>query len=315
MKQYLEIINNIIQDGQWKDNRTGIRCKTTFCEIFRHNMADGFPLLTTRKVPWKSLRVELEGFIRGVTDKQWYQDRGCRYWDYWANPVSVNAELHNAANNPQDYPGIQSEDLKNHIQKEEKDLGPIYGYQWRQFGEHYGSLDGPEHNAFYDLNGIKPNEGVDQLKRIIDTLQTNPDDRRMICSAWNPNQMHLMALPPCHLLWNIQHVNGTLNLVWFQRSCDLMLGVPSNIASYGLLLELICRHVGMIPGELVGILSDCHIYENHMDGAKEQLQRNPRELPRLSLPKRLDIFDWTYDQVQLDNYHPHPKIDMGGVAV
>lgn len=304
MKQYIDIVSNVLSNGEWKKNRTGTRCLTTFCEIFRHDMSKGFPLLTTRRVPWKSLRVELEGFIKGITDKRWYQERGCKYWDYWANPRHID-QLTEVRNNP------NNQEIRKGYQEVEHDLGPVYGYQWRTFNKTY--RDGTIGNQ--DENDGDWNVYTDQLQNIITTLETNPNDRRMVCSAWNPNQMDMMALPPCHYAFTIVHINGKLNLCWKQRSCDLMLGVPSNIASYGLLLELICAHVDMVPGELVGILEDCHIYKNHMKGALEQIRRDPRDLPKLTLPDKLNIFEWKYNDVILDNYLPHKKIDMGEVSI
>jgi len=324
MKQYLDIVSNVLQNGKWKGNRTGIRTKMTFCEIFRHNMADGFPLLTTKKVAVRAMAVELEGFIKGITNKEWYQHRGCNIWNEWCN-LEAAKEFYNR-NYEEPYRQERSKSIQNSyldindsflpsfesvrkpIQKSVNDLGPIYGYQWRNFNKTYINSQNEDDGDW--------NSYTDQLKTVIETLKTNPDDRRMVVSAWNPNQMHLMALPPCHYAFTLVHCDGVLNLCWKQRSCDLMLGVPFNIASYAMLLELLCKETGMIAGELVGVLEDCHIYENHIDGAKLQLQRKPHSLPKLKLlGKPFDIFNWTHKDFELIDYNPHEKIDFGGVAV
>lgn len=318
MKAYIDIVKNVLKNGQMKGNRTGIRTLTTFCEIFRHNMRDGFPLLTTKKMPLKTIAVELEGFIQGITDKRWFQERGCKIWNEWANPKAV-IEQAAQAGYYRDGPiaGWSASINPIEYQKEVSDLGPIYGYQWRCFGQEY-----PNKDEFTYGTSLKefPNgvfEGKDQLKVIVETLKNNPDDRRMVVSAWNPNQMSMMALPPCHYAFTLVHLNGVLNLCWKQRSCDLMLGVPFNIASYAMLLLLLCEESGLIPGELVGILEDCHIYENQIDGAKEQITREPKSLPTLVISNNEDfnIFTWTHKDLELLSYNPHSKIDFGEVAV
>lgn len=311
MKQYLDIVKNVLENGTMKGNRTGTRALTTFCEIFRHNMADGFPLLTSKKMPIKTMLVELEGFIKGITDKGWYQERKCRIWDEWANPKVVDQMMIEWQNNNcSKYKNFKdcvndSDKLRKNFQLEAKDLGPIYGYQWRKFGLQYGEVDWVSDDY---ANGL--NYGVDQLKNIIHTLKTNPDDRRMVCSAWNPSQIHRMALPPCHYAFTLVHINGKLNLCWKQRSCDLKLGIPLNIASYATLLLLLCKEANLVPGELVGILEDCHIYENHIEGAKLQLSRPTHPLPKLIVSKKekFSIFDWEYTDATLEGYISEDKI-------
>jgi thymidylate synthase len=308
MRQYLDIVNHILDNGQWKENRTGTRALTCPNLFFSHDMSDGFPLSTTRKIPWKSLRVELEGFIRGITSKQWYKDRSCHYWDYWANPKVVDETLKGYSAFYEKGDAIY--DLsKQQIQEVTDDLGPLgYSWQWRRFGEVYDEDD----------DGVL--SGTDQLKNIVDMLRQNPDDRRMVCSGWNPNQMHMMALPPCPTMWNLVHINGTLNLFWHQRSIDTMLGLPNDIASYALLLELLCEEANLTPGNLSAALCDCHIYENHIEGAKKQLKRRPKKLPWIRptytpSQKRFNIFDWQYSDVELMGYNPYDKIDFGEIAI
>jgi thymidylate synthase len=252
-------------------------------------MQEGFPLLTTKKIATKAMAVELEGFIKGITTKKWYQSRGCHIWDEWANPEVVIDNLTGKMCN--------SELLE--LQKRIDDLGPIYGYQWRGFNHVYDE----------DCNGNI--ELCDQLKTIVNTLKTNPDDRRMVCSAWNPQQIAKMALPPCHFAWTLTHIDGELNMSWTQRSCDLMLGVPFNIASYALLLTLLCKIGNFKPGNLTGLLCDCHIYENHLEGAQEQVKRSPTELPTISIDntdEAFDIFNWTHENLEINNYNPQDRI-------
>jgi thymidylate synthase len=320
MKQYLDIVQKVLDEGQWKSpvrkNQGtgkwepvdgGVRTLACANVLFSHNMAEGFPLLTTKKMAFKTMCVELEGFIKGITDKSWYQDRKCKIWNEWANPESVakmKKELEDSHPTNEEYPTKVVQEIAN-------DLGPIYGRQWRKFDEHYGE----RYNGTL-ANGVS--QGTDQLKNIVDTLTNNPMDRRMVCSAWNPNQIHMMALPPCHYSWNVTVIGNELNLFWAQRSCDLMLGVPFNIASYALLLCLLAEVGGFKRGNLSGMLVDCHIYENQIEGAREQVKREPRPLPSLRIqgdPVDFDIFKWTYDDVILSEYNPHEKLSFGDVVV
>ena len=298
MYSYLNIVRNVLKNGKWKSNRTGVNTLTCANVVFSHEMSEGFPLLTTKKMPMQTIAVELEGFIKGVTSKKWFQDRKCQIWTEWANPIKVQKKLQNNV-------ALKS---RKQIQIEEDDLGGLYGFQWRRF------------NQAYDEDDEGCITRYDQLKTIVDTLKSNPDDRRMVCSAWNPIQMNRMALSPCHYSWNVVHIDGVLHLNWSQRSCDLMLGVPFNIASYALLLLLLCKESNLKPGNLTGLLADCHIYENHIDQAQEQLLRDPHDLPTITIPdnitlddgsqKPYNIFDWTHKNYTLSNYYPHPHIKL-----
>lgn len=341
---YLEIVKNVLNNGTPKqatrlDNNGNVIPVSngtigTFCEIFRHDMSKGFPLTTLRKMPWRSIRVELEGFIKGVTDKKWYQERKCGFWDEWANPKVVQQKALQKACTQADFPipkegFVPSKNLLKEVQSEEKDLGPIYGYQWRHFGENYTYHNWGHPNCFSEtedliaypdfdeMDGLV--KGFDQLKSIVDKLKSNPYDRRMVCSAWNPNQMDMMALPCCHVLHQVVVYGNKLNLTWFQRSCDLTHGVPANIASYALLLLLYCEESGLEPGELVGVLADCHIYENTINAAKKLVERDEKKLPQVKIKRKEDgtfsIFDWNWNEVEIIGYDPHPSIDMGEVTV
>jgi thymidylate synthase len=339
---YLEIIKNVVNNGVAKQatrydaagNVIPVENGTigTFCEIFRHDMSTGFPLTTLRKMPWKSIRVELEGFIKGVTKKSWYKERGCNFWNEWANPVKSKELIGKEVpldliwSDNKNYYAIDLDGNKTQecfdvveTQKQaqlcENDLGPIYGYQWVNFGQTYDY--GQSFNDLCsDETGLT--DGFNQLKSIVDKLKTSPYDRRMVCSAWNPNQMHIAALPPCHWAWNVVVYGDKLNLIWHQRSCDLLLGVGANIASYGLLLMLLCKESGLKPGELVGTLADCHIYENHMEAAKQLIEREEKSLPQIEIldkDGKFSIFDWEWKDVLLTSYNPHDKIDVGAVTV
>lgn len=299
----------------------------TFCEIFQHDMAEGFPLTTLRKMPWKSIRVELEGFIQGITTKSWYKDRGCKFWNEWANPQEVEKHIY-----MQEFSYDESmtteeankeyNERRKAAQLETNDLGPVYGYQWRNFGKQYGETPEYEVDQFDCVNYANCNgvyDGVDQLQSIVDKLHSSPYDRRMVCSAWNPNQMGMMALAPCHWGFNVVVYGNKLNLIWHQRSVDLMLGAPANIASYGLLLMLLCEESGLEPGELIGTWADCHIYDNLVDNAKEIISRDEKTLPELKIKHKqdgaFDLFSWTHNEVELTGYDPHDAVNMGKVTV
>ncbi len=286
MQTYLDIVRHILEHGERKENRTGVDTLTVAGVMFEHDMAKGFPLLTTKRVPFRLVATELEFFLRGITDKQWLQERNNHIWDEWAHPQKA--------------PYGHDEESKQRM-KEERDLGPVYGFQWRHFGGAYKGHDA-------DHTG----EGVDQICRLVETLKTNPHDRRMIVSAWNPLALHEMGLPPCHYAFQVTVINGRINLLWNQRSVDTILGLPFNIASYALLLHLLAKESDLQEGRLIGFLADTHIYVNHLDGAKEQLARDPNTypLPRVVTEPFTSIFDWKTDDTKLENYQSHPKISF-----
>lgn len=284
MKEYLRIVKNVLDNGELKDNRTGIKTKAIAGAMFEHDMGKGFPLLTTKKVSFRLVASELEFFIKGITDKFWLQERNNHIWDEWATPKKAN------------YGHTQNEKEK---MLQERDLGPIYGFQWRHFNAEYNSFDSDY-----------TNKGIDQLKNLIEKIKIDPNDRRLIVSAWNPLQIKEMGLPPCHYSFQITVTRKKLNLLWNQRSVDVMLGLPFNIASYGLLLHLIAKETNLEEGKLVGFLADTHIYENHIDGAIEQLMRDTEKfkLPQIQTNNFKSIFDWTYTDTQILNYQSYSSI-------
>lgn len=286
MKAYLDIVKQVLNQGVLVETRTGTRAYTTAGAMFEHDMANGFPLLTTKKVPFRLIASELEFFIKGITDKQWLLDRNNHIWDEWASPIVA--------------PYGHDEASKKRM-LEARELGPIYGFQWR----HYNA---PYEQFFSNYDG----KGVDQLKKLVHKLKTNPRDRRMIVMAWNPSVLESMALPPCHYGFQVTVIDGKLNLLWNQRSVDTMLGLPFNIASYALLLHLLAKETGLKEGKLVGFLADVHIYENHVIGAHEQLSREPNvfPLPTIETENFASIFAWNYTDTKVINYQSHPKIEF-----
>ncbi len=282
MKAYLDIVKKIIDTGVLKKNRTGVNTIAVAGIMFEHDMETGFPLLTTKSIPLKLIASELEFFIKGITDKKWLQERDNHIWDEWCTQKKV--------------PYGHDEETKKKMM-EERDLGPIYGWQWRNFGAGYDSFD------------KKPiGNGIDQLKEIFEKIKKNPNDRRMIVSAWNPMNIKDMALPPCHYCFQVTVIDNKLNLLWNQRSVDVALGLPFNIASYGLLLHLLAKETGLKEGRLVGFLADTHIYVNHIEGLKEQLKRNPFDLPKIKTENFSSIFEWKYENSKIENYEHHPRI-------
>lgn len=273
-KNYLNLLNYVLENGYLKENRTGVSAYTVPHQMLQHDMSKGFPLLTTKKMGIKSIAAELEFFIKGLSDKQWLKDRNCNIWNEWCNPSKVPENL--------------SDEDRKAFQLQENDLGKVYGYQWRNFNS----------------------QDFDQLKNVIQTLKKNPNDRRMIVSAWNPLEFNEMALPPCHVLWNVQVIGDKLNLCWYQRSVDTGAGLPYNLASYALLLKLLCLESGYAEGILTGFLADVHIYENHVDQMKEQIARIPYNLPTLEILNFTSIFNWKYDDIKLHNYQSHDKLSL-----
>lgn len=288
MKQYLDLCKTVLEKGTTKGDRTGTGTISYFGHQARYGLADGFPLLTTKRVHLKSILHELIWFISGDTNIKYLVDNGVRIWNEWPYEAFIHSE---------DYNGETLDEyvelIKNSKTFADKhgNLGPVYGKQWRDFG------------------------GVDQLAELIEQIKTNPNSRRLILNAWNPPEVPLMALPPCHLLFQFYVNDGKLSLQLYQRSGDVFLGVPFNIASYSILLLMVAQVTGLEPGEFIHTIGDAHIYENHLEQINTQLARNPRELPVLKLNKEVkSIFDFKYDDFILENYNPHKAI-KGKVAV
>ena len=282
MKAYLNIVRKVLEEGVLEKNRTEFPAIRIAGAIFEHDMSEGFPLLTTKSVPFRLVSSELEFFIKGITDKEWLRERNNHIWDEWCSPDIV--------------PYAHDEETKKKMM-EERDLGPIYGWQWRNFNGTY--------------NGWKAglsDDGFDQIKMIVDTMKKDPTSRRMICSAWNPIQQKHMALPPCHYGFQVTVTDGELNLMWNQRSVDVALGLPFNIASYALLLHLLAKEAGLKEGKLVGFLGDVHIYKEHEEGMREQMTRKPFPLPKLVTENFTSIFEWKYEDSKIENYEHHPRI-------
>jgi len=258
MKQYLDLLQKIMDEGVQKNDRTGVGTKSIFGYQMRFDLSKGFPLLTTKKMHLKSIIHELLWFLQGNTNIKYLNDNGVTIWDEWA--------------------------------KENGELGPVYGAQWRKW---------------------KTNDGreIDQITEMINQIKNNPDSRRIMVSAWNVGEIDKMALPPCHLLFQFYVANGRLSCQMYQRSADTFLGVPFNIASYSLLTMMIAQVCGLQPGEFVHTIGDTHIYNNHFEQVKTQLEREPRNSPKMKInPDVKDIFSFKYEDFVLEDYDPHPAI-------
>jgi thymidylate synthase len=305
---------DILIHGVKKEDRTGTGTQSVFGRQIRHSMSEGFPLLTTKKMAWKTMVTELLWFLRGDTNIKYLVDNNCHIWDgdaykgyeaqcvtHGVDPMSKEQFISaiKLGNNKQPHfiPDLTGYKLG--------DLGPIYGKQWRNWNE----FSEPGWDSFK----------IDQIQNLINELKTNPDSRRLMVSAWNVGQLDEMVLPPCHFSWQCysHEKDGKryLSLAWNQRSVDVGLGLPFNIASYGLLLEIIAKEVSMIPYELIGNLGDCHIYNNHIEGIKEQINRKPFELPKLGMDYRegeynKNLKDFVSDDFYLINYQSHPTIKL-----
>ena len=267
MRQYLDTLKYIMDNGVDKPTRTGVDTRGVFGMQFRYDMADGFPAMTTKKLAFNAVKAELLWFISGSSDVKELQKLGCHIWD-------ANAEA----------------DYWKPKARFEGDLGRVYGVQWRS----WKAPDGTQ---------------IDQLKDTIEKIKKSPFDRRLIVNAWNPGELDQMALPPCHTFSQYFVADGKLSVQMYQRSCDMFLGVPFNIASYSLLLHMMAQVTGLEPGEFVHTLGDAHIYHNHFDQVKEQLSREPYPLPKIQLNSKIKgIDDFTMDDIELVDYQYHPGI-------
>ncbi|XP_071744588.1 thymidylate synthase [Lepeophtheirus salmonis] len=279
--QYLNLISNIIKNGNNKGDRTGTGTKSIFGAQMRFSLRNNvFPLLTTKTVFIRGIAEELFWFIRGSTNANELKEKKVRIWD---------------GNSSREF--LDSMGFTN---REEGDLGPVYGFQWRHYGAEYN-------NMHTDYQG----KGVDQLSHVIKTIKENPNDRRILMCAWNPKDIPLMALPPCHCLAQFYVANGELSCQLYQRSADMGLGVPFNIASYSLLTIMLAHVTNLKPGEFIHTLGDAHVYNNHIDALEEQLKREPRPFPTMKLKRNVECIEsFTFDDFELIGYNPHPKIVM-----
>ncbi len=317
MQAYLDILDNIMTNGKdLRMNRTGVPdIGLSAGAVFEHDMSTGFPLVTTKKMGLKNIATELEFFLNGITDKKWLQDRKCHIWDEWANPVKVEQKYSIATSKLPNLTDTEKTQILNSIMDSERDLGPIYGFQWRHFGgEYVWEENRINKNPTDNFNPNNP--GIDQVKVAIEKLKNNQNDRRILVSAWNPVAIPQMALPPCHVMHQLVVRDGKLSLIWTQRSCDMFLGVPYNIASYALLLLLYAKESGLKPGTLKGELHDAHIYQNHIPQVREQLSRHPYPLPTVEIPDKNwnGMLKWSANGgFTLKNYICHEKL-RGDVA-
>lgn len=286
MQSYLNIVKKVLETGEPKADRTGTGTLAIAGAIFEHDMSTGFPLLTTKKMPYRLIATELEFFIKGITDKKWLQDRNNHIWDEWCTPLKV--------------PYAKDEATKKKM-LEERDLGTIYGWEWRHFGAKY-----------VDYQTDYTGQGVDQLKKVVETLKKDPDSRRMLVLAWNPLDVDKAVPPYCHYGFQVTVLNGRLNLLWNQRSVDVALGLPFNIASYATMLHLLAKETGLKEGKLVGFLADVHIYNNHVDGLKEQLTRDPNKykLPKIETEPFTGIFNWKAEDSKIIGYESYDRISF-----
>ena len=290
-QDYQNLLGLILEKGTYKDDRTGTGCISIFGAQIGHNMSDGFPLLTTKKMAVKTMVTELKWFLKGDTNIKYLVDNNCNIW----NGDAYKAYMTKYGYDNIDCPLSMGEFITkiktdNEFANENGDLGPIYGHQWRDWTTESGYR----------------NKWVDQIKNLIKQLKTNPDSRRLMVSAWNVGDLDQMALPPCHYGFQCYVNKGKLSLMWNQRSVDTFLGLPFNISSYGLLLLLLCEETGYEPGDLIGSLGDTHLYSNHVDQAKEQISRESYKLPTIKL-SNVDILNGEFDYEIID-YQSHPTI-------
>jgi thymidylate synthase len=274
VRPYLDLLDKVLTEGQLREDRTGTGTMGVFGHQMRFDLADGFPLLTTKKLHLRSIIHELLWFLSGQTHVAPLQEAGVRIWNDWATAEQTAR-----------------------FGRQPGDLGPVYGHQWRNFG------------ATLQADGTYARDGVDQIERLIDTIRTNPSSRRLLVTGWNPKEADQVALPPCHTLFQFYVQGGRLSCQLYQRSADIFLGVPFNIASYSLLLMMIAQVCNLEPGEFVHTMGDAHLYRNHLDQARLQLTREPMARPTMQLePSVTELQDFEFEHFKLSDYAPHPHI-------
>ena len=282
-KQYLDLVEDILNNGIEAPCRTGNKVLVTLNKSLTWDLKNGFPLLTFRQIPFKGVKGEVSCFLEGVTDKRIYRERGCNYWNEWCNPKKV--------------PYSDKEGMK-----QENDLGNSYGFSWLHFGQEYSGLEEDYTNT-----------GVNQVKQVVETLKTNPYDRRMIVTAWDPAHMDTMGLPPCLHTWQFNYVGNRLHLTGLQRSADTILGVPADMVQGALFLHLMAQTVNMEPGTLTLEFCNCHIYDNHIQTVKEHIEKWKKcdiELPNIVLDKNATVFNFMPEMAVLDNYQYEEKVSF-----
>ncbi len=267
-EQYKDLLSEALEHGLLRPTRSGISAYSLIGKVLEHDMSQGFPLLTLRKMPQKSMRVETEFYLKGYTDKKWLIDRGCHFWDYWQNKNSDDPN----------------------------DLGPTYGFEWRHW------------NAEYTGIGDYKGKGVDQIKWVIEKLKKYPENKRLVVSQWNASDINQQAIPPCPFAFQLLKHGDKLNLIFYQRSGDLCIGVPNDFAQHALLLHLFCKETGFTEGKLIAMFGQVELYENHIDGAKELLVRENGVLPIVETQKFTSVLDWEFNDTEFLNYQPHEKI-------
>lgn len=276
MRQYLDLVKNVLENGVKKKNRTGTDTISSFSEFYKVDLSEGFPLLTTKKVYFRSVILEMLWYLRGEDHIRWLRDeKDCHIWDAWAD--------------------------------EDGHVGPIYPVLWRRFPYHDEEEIRFEGDASHICKTVLVNKEFDQVQRAINMLKENPHSRRIVVSAWHPGLLKQMALPPCHLMYIFNVSNGRLNCHLTQRSGDIALGIPFNMACYAALTMAIANEVGLDYGTFAHTIVDAHIYENHIEGMKEQLSREPRKLPQLKIADK-PVDDLEFEDFKLEGYNPHPPI-------
>ncbi len=281
MKQYLELLNHVKTNGKLKSNRTGVDTISVFGTQTRYDLSEGFPLLTTKKVNFNAILHELLWFIKGDTNIKYLVDNNVNIWNEWPYEEFKKSSDYKGQTQQEFVELIRQDDA---FAKKHGNLGPVYGKQWRNFN------------------------GVDQLKKLIEQIKTNPNSRRLIISAWNPCEVDNMLLPPCHSLFQFIVEDNKLSCQLYQRSADLFLGVPFNIASYSLLTIMLANECGLGVGEFIHTTGDCHIYSNHIEQVDTQLSRKPKKLPKLIIKSKKNFFDYVADDFELEGYDPEPFI-------
>jgi len=287
---YKELLEDVLKNGIEKEDRTGTGTLSLFGKSIRHDMSDGFPVLTTKKIPLKTVSTELKWFLKGDTNIKYLLENGCNIWTGDAYKQYVKVWEYDL-----DEP-LSEEDFVERIKTDEDfarvwgELGPTYGKQWRSIQDTFSPTLIP----------------IDQLRNLIQEIKKNPNSRRLLVSSWAVDKIRNMILPPCHYAFQCYIADGKLSLMWIQRSADLFLGVPFNISSYGMLLLLLCKETGYKPGELIGNFGDIHLYKNHLEQAKEQISRKPYELPELTV-LNVDVLKGEFNYV-IENYNYHPTI-------